>query len=181
MKTKLRIFWSIILVLLMMGCKKEPYYTLKGKTKEYIAFFGKGSWWKYQIEGTSDTVVWEATNYSLSTFDYGNSKGDYCQTNIKTDITDIGFQTKAKSNQDVTSSGFGQIYSDDITIKGLGDLLLEDNIVVNGIIYNEVLHISKFDFYPYEDIWIVPNVGVIKVKTREGVFYTLTNYKIISL
>lgn len=184
MKKKLRILCAITLMLFLMGCKKEPYYTLKTKTKEYIAFFGKGSWWKYQIEGTSDTIRWEAVNCSLAIMDYESSKGDYFYAyggNLA-ESPELRYQTYAKKENDITSSGWGEILSTDLTIIGDGNLPLEDSLVVNGIMYNKVLHLTPNVTFSYKDVWIAPNVGIIKAKdNRSDKVYLLKSYKIEKL
>lgn len=178
--------YVVIIFLIIFGfwaCKKEPHYTLKSKTKEYIAFFGKGSWWTYQIEGTTDTSRWEATARDLATQVYSKAKGERCFSNInsKDHFMGIGYQTLAKAEDDNTQSSLGEIVSNNTTIKGEGNLPLEDNVVVNGIKYNSVLHIYNYDNHPYEESWIAPNVGMIKAKDKDGKIYLLKAYKIEKL
>lgn len=184
MKTKLRILGTIILMLLMMGCKKEPYYNFRDKTKAYFVFFGKGSWWVYNIEGTSDTAKWEAFNIAKATFDYGDAKGDIFGWEINSkDIEDfnINLTSQANTKYDINDGTWGRILSHSDSVGGIEGTLtiIEDSIIVNGIKYDKVLHILS---YRHPEVWLAPNVGIIKAKdNRSDKVYLLKSYKIEKL
>lgn len=175
------IFVAIALCLFLMGCKKEPYYNLKSKTKEYIAFFGKGSWWTYQIEGTSDTVLWQAVRAERFDIHFDNYKSQhftaFCETNSG---NSYGYNSRSSSTSDFTGSIWGDITSDDDNVMGENKLPLEDTVIVSGLAYINVLHLYVTTGI-IKEVWIAPNVGIIKMKDQKDNVFTLKSFKIEKL
>lgn len=180
-----------LLVIVMFAACSKPKTTIrfKAKTKEYVAFFGKNSWWAYGVEGRSDTFRWTAWSAILATMQsnpqyeiFTNFTG--AEDTHMTNDCDYGMT----AGNDTDGGGiqgnrmYFNIVATDNYIGGSGNLPLENNVVAGGTTYNNVLHLHNSDTlnsHIFTDVWIAPGIGIVRMLRRNdtGVYY-LKGYRI---
>ncbi len=190
--------YSILLFVAAIGifsCSKSlPTYMVRNQARTYFAFFGRGSSWTYGITGTSDTVQWTASSGTLGTSTNIKKSGHTYESFRGTigllDNNLVVVNSEADRDTDFTQFSGDYFYLDIASgkdwITGTGNLPLENNVVVNGITYNNVLHLVNYrdtvNSNHFVNVWIAPNVGLIKMATWHNTKeYYLKNYKVLPM
>lgn len=188
---------SIFLILVLIGgpvagCKQESQSVyFKAMTRKYVAFFGKGSWWEYAVEGYADLQQWVALSSISGMTDNSTmgGKGRYAMFSASLGtLPDMGYSlctyraVAAEGKDRITTGDYFSytITATDTTITGDGALPLENQVLVNGHVYNEVLHLVNSSSY-YREVWIALYVGMIRMLREDGRVLYLKNFKIENL
>lgn len=93
------------------ACTKKEHYKLKNKTKEYLAFAGRNSWWLYKEDSTSEVIYWTSTKASNIEFDFDEFTREEFEfaCSDSTHKNGISYVCKARSDNDITSASFGYV------------------------------------------------------------------------
>jgi hypothetical protein len=182
--------YALVAMVLFAACSRpKTTYTIKAKSRQYVSFFGKYSWWQYGIEGRTDTFRWTAWSAILATM---QSDPQYqiftsftgAEDTHTTNDCDYGVQAGIGGDNG-SINGMAMhftITANDTSITGSGNLPMENNVVAGGITYNNVLHLRSSDtlnYHIYSDVWVAPNVGIIKMLRRDDTcVYYLKAYNI---
>lgn len=187
MKTTIIQFFCLLLVLNTISCNKDEHYKLKDKTKEYIAFFGKNSWWEYENLDSAKIFQWNATE---SAFEFellekpgaGRKTADHFRGVVSDTSKEMVIIYTASANKDLDGIAISGEISTHISANNtsIGNTTIIDSMHINAKQYFSVLHIHSS--FPPDDniaeIWIAPNVGVIKFIGKDGSSNILKSYKI---
>lgn len=182
-------FFALPLVLLSLGCKKTPgpdnVLRLRQLTRDYFFFAAPGSWWKMQSEQfPDDTFRFSVGMNTIAEWEYPNKDGKTYELGIamlEGERFESDVRATAEDSSDRISVHFGRFQlNNNGSFSGTQVAGLEDSVIINGKRYDRVLHLKNPSIErAYSDFWIAPEIGIIKLSTRDSSHRFLIDYKIV--